>query len=285
MHIISVCHRRDLWIWRYSQHYIAKNIEADAFSLIVDDCDYDLFSMFTSSPLWKVIRSSDVIGSDFSKSLKSALSCCQDKLNFGWYWQQYLKIEFILQQQSSLCVVWDADTLPFRRLSFPSNVLGFYSRSSEHHAPYWRLNATLLGEKYGYYPGFSFISQYIGVQSDVLAEMVAQINSRFSVSDWKTATLAILPTLQSRHRFSEYELIGSFAMNSISASKFVETNFKWLRNGSSFIGHPLFPDFSHFVDYDFAAFERRDLPAWSYRSDWTSRLISRLLSKTATWLR
>lgn len=278
MHLISVCHRRDFWIWRHSQHYIAQNISAERYSVIVDDCDYKLFSILTTSPRWNVIKASDVIGRDFFLFLRDSFCKSSDRLNLGWYWQQYLKMEFVLQQQSDFCLIWDADTIPFAKLSFPSAVSGFYACSSEFHSPYWRLNASLLGSKFGDYPGFSFISQFLGVRSDVLAHMVEDIKLRHSCSDWKRSVLSELLLLPSRHRLSEYELIGSYLLNTVPRSMFVEIRFDWRRDGSRYIGNPLAPNFSSLDGCDYAAFERRDISEWSAAKDRVLKIFSSFLS-------
>ena len=281
MHLVSVCHRRDLWIWRHSQHYIARNITAKKYSLIVDDCDFKLFSIFTTSPDWNVVKASDIIDKNFFHHLYCNLQKCDERLNFGWYWQQLLKMEFVLQQHSDFCLIWDSDTIPFRQLSFPSGVSGFYTRSSEFHSAYWQLNASALGGEFGNYPGFSFVSQFFGVHSDVLVKMVDKITINRSYKDWKDVILSEILLLSTRHRLSEYELMGSFMLNTLPSNMFVEVGFKWYRDGSRHILNPLNPDFSYFDNCDYAAFERRDIPRWSSSRDRLLRLFYRFLSVIA----
>jgi len=280
MHVVSVCHRRDLWIWRYSQHLIATNLPASRFTLIVDDEDWPLFSYFTTSPHWEISKASAVLQEDFRHSLKLNLRKISKNLNFGWYWQQFLKIQFISQQTCSICLIWDADTVPLRMLSMPSDCLGFYCKSSEYHRPYWHLNSSLLGLDYGIYPEFSFVSQLMGISPRIVLDMIEMISVRNHSMNWLDAVVVALSNVPSNHRFSEYELMGSYAYRTTSPEAFINLEFPWIRNGSSFVDSLLRPSFHHIDSslYAYAAFERRDIPKWTRSKDLTLKAISKIMS-------
>ena len=281
--LVSVCHRRDLWIWRYSQHLIPLNLKTKSYTLIVDDCDLPIFRLLTTSLFWEVKPASSIISIDFLHALKFTLNQARSSLNVGWYWQQFLKIQFILNQDPGICVIWDADTIPLHSISFPLASVGFFQPSTEHHAPYWLFNKSVLGSEFGAYPGFSFISQFFGIESNVVREMAASICKYTSLQDWKDASLRSILNVHSHHRMSEYELIGSYAYNFFSSNEFVKMSLSWTREGASRTSSPIQPLIKDLLssDFDYAAFERRDMFEWTVTKDRALRLLSFLLSKAS----
>ena len=280
LQVVTVCHRRDLWIWRYSQHLIPINLEGSKYTIIVDDNDLSLFKLFTTSLSWQIIPASTVLDLDFSRSLRMRLKQADRSLNPGWYWQQFLKIQFIMQQKNSLCVVWDADTIPLKKVQFPSDISGFYQPTTEYHKPYWSLNSSLLGQEYGKYPGFSFISQFFGIQSEIVHDMTKYICNYTSYHDWKESCIHYVLNLYSRHRMSEYELMGAYALKTCTPNDFLPLSLAWTRQGASRTTNIFYPSLEHLLDKDYvyAAFERRDIANWTTMKDRLLRLCSLLLS-------
>jgi hypothetical protein len=215
------------------------------------------------------------------QSLKNTLKQEQTSLNLGWYWQQFLKIQFILNQDPGICVIWDADTIPLRQILFPASSVGFFQPSSEHHAPYWLFNKCTLGSIFGEYPGFSFISQFFGIHSDVVRQMAVAICKHTSMQNWKDACMSSIMSVQSHHRMSEYELMGSYALNTFSADNFIELSLPWIREGAAGTSNPLHPSIRHLLtsEFAYAAYERRDIHKWSVSKDRALRLFSLVLSK------
>lgn len=285
-HVLSVCHRRDLWIWRYSQHLIPFNLNASSFTLIVDDNDISLFKIFTTSLAWEIIPSSSVLPNHFLLDLKASCKTINASLNTGWYWQQFLKIQYIVNQDTGVYVIWDSDTIPLKKINFPSTSIGFYQPSVEFHKPYWLFNEFILGREFGIYPGFSFISQFMGINSDVARSLSEHICEYRQVPDWRDAAIQLIPHIQTQHRMSEYELLGSFALNSFAADRFIQLTLPWTRNGASITKSPLYLTLKEFTqsEYSYAAFERRDIQGWSVSSDRALRFLSLLLSRAANSL-
>jgi hypothetical protein len=267
--VVSVCHRRDLWIWRYSQHYIPRYIQSSKYILVVDDEDRSLFRVATSSPFWELQNASSFIPPFYRQSLKAALkkasAASGNRLNYGWYLQQFIKIEYILTlPKETFVLIWDADTLPLVTLNLPSNIVAYYGKTKEFHPPYWSMNGLLLGTAYSTAPDFSFISQFFGVKASVVLSLVEHIQQYTDFLDWKDAVISFIPTVQSGHRFSEYELIGAYIYKHHSTDS-ESSLLNLLRNPSPYFdGSSLFnvvvPSDS---GYDIVAFERRFLPSWT----------------------
>ncbi|TCT42083.1 hypothetical protein [Martelella mediterranea] len=83
--VICVCMRRDLQTFAVAAIYIAENIEAGHYRVVVPEVDLALFSEAVSSP-FQVI--SEEIYSDLRDCLKARMGPHCDK--FGWYFQQFI---------------------------------------------------------------------------------------------------------------------------------------------------------------------------------------------------
>lgn len=179
----------------------------------------------------------------------------------GWYFQQLLKLAFCFhKQEDDYYLIWDADTIPLRPLEFfDSSGRMLFTIAEEEHAAYFDNYRRLLREE----PRreFSFISQHMIVQKSILHEMLARIESNFPGEDswaWK-----IMRNLEgtSTNLFSEYEMLGHFVRNNYP-SRAAYRKLIWLREGAlQTSGIPSSEDLKRLEQqYDFAAFESREMP-------------------------
>ncbi|MBI4819192.1 MAG: hypothetical protein HY791_23170 [Deltaproteobacteria bacterium] len=128
----------------------------------------------------------------------------------GWYLQQINKLAFgLLPSTDSHFLIWDADTVPLRPLSF-FDELGrvWFTMSKEFHLDYFENYTRLLG--HGADREFSFISEHMVVDRRILKEMFETIERRFPGEEswaWK-----IMRNLRGNHisLFSEYETYGHY---------------------------------------------------------------------------
>ena len=152
---------------------------------------------------------------------------------FGWYYQQILKMNYARATSSSHYLVWDADTIPLRPLSFFDNdgrVL--FTSSKEYHQPYFHTYEQLFGQKPT--QTSSFISQHILVDRVVMQQLMAEIEGRFQVPDWTEGLFQVLIKSPFRENlFSEYETYVNY-FSSRHPHRFAVRSLQWSREENSF---------------------------------------------------
>jgi len=176
----------------------------------------------------------------------------------GWYFQQFLKLQFAFQDpDDDYYLIWDADTVPLRRLDF-FDVAGrmLLTRAAEHHPPYFATYQRLL--QASPHREFSLIAQHMVVQKSVAREMLAQIQQRADGGNhWAWSIMHHLPA-EGDNLFSEYETYGHYLKNHYpDRVRFIER--PWLRDGTEFTQGwtPRRQDLKTLGQkYDYVAFER-----------------------------
>lgn len=152
---------------------------------------------------------------------------------FGWYYQQILKMNYARTTSSSYYLVWDADTIPLRPLSFFDNdgrVL--FTSAKEYHQPYFHTYEQLFGRKPS--QASSFVSQHMLVDKIVMEQLMAEIESRFQVADWTEGLFQVLSKSPFRENlFSEYETYVNY-FSSRHPHRFALRSLQWSREENSF---------------------------------------------------
>lgn len=256
--VVSVCAKKDLSIWSMVAKYLPQYIPANHYSVYVPDSELKKFKEITNPDI-EVCPESSLIGG-LSKVLFDHLAI-ENRDRFGWYLQQLIKIAAIYNQPKDATVlIWDADTLPLKPLSFVNqhNVLELYS-SSEYRSSYFDFIERILNLKK--ISDRSFIAQCMPVRAYWIHEMASQIESRYSDGWLKSLIMQIDP--KEPAGFSEYETIGTFIAHKYPDAWYMPKR-SWCRNGVSLIGSPQY--LSRFElrglakEYDFISFERWDRP-------------------------
>lgn len=151
---------------------------------------------------------------------------------FGWYYQQILKMNYARATSSSHYLVWDADTIPLRTLSFFDNdgrVL--FTSANEYHQPYFHTYEQLLGQKP--LQASSFISQHMLVEKLVMQQLMIEIESRFKVADWTEGLFQVLSQSPYRENlFSEYETYANYFSLRLP-HRFAVRSLQWSREDNT----------------------------------------------------
>ena len=151
---------------------------------------------------------------------------------FGWYYQQILKMNYARMTSAANYLVWDADTIPLKSIPFfDSSGRVLFTTSEEYHAPYFHTYEHLLGEKPPHTK--SFISQHMVVNTNIMQNLLGDIESSHQVSDWTEALLQVLSKSPFRENlFSEYETYANYV-----ASKFPDRmtirSLQWSREDNT----------------------------------------------------
>jgi hypothetical protein len=131
--------------------------------------------------------------------------------SFGWYLQQILKFEYCRKTEAEHCLVWDADTVPLKRLEFFDGEGRIYlTRASEYHSPYFYTFEKLLGRAAP--SENSFISQHMLVRSESMRSLCCKIEQEHGKS-WTEALGDVLEKHPERpNLFSEYETYANYML-------------------------------------------------------------------------
>ena len=132
--------------------------------------------------------------------------------SFGWYLQQFLKIEYCRQSAAKYCLVWDADTVPLQALNFFDGTGRIYlTKAEEFHDPYFHTFRELFGVSAP--SSKSFISQHMFVRCSAMRAMCGLIEERHKVDHWTDALGTILENHPDRtNLFSEYETYANYML-------------------------------------------------------------------------
>ena len=135
-----------------------------------------------------------------------------------WYYQQILKISFVIDfinKNKKNIIIWDADTIILKKIVFfKHNSSVSYGTTSEYHKAYYETNQKILKKLPNYY--ISCLAQFISISIDDNNILQKKLNNfkkrKGSISYWLSHLVfkAICDTHYNYNgsMFSEYELIG-----------------------------------------------------------------------------
>ncbi|MBQ9301602.1 DUF6492 family protein [Butyrivibrio sp.] len=167
----------------------------------------------------------------------------------GWYYQQFLKMQYAFMCKDEYYMVWDGDTVPCRPINMFSIETGqpYIDLKHEYHPEYFETLGKIL-------PGFkkvierSFISEHMLIRCDIMKSLIADIEKNESIEGekfWEKIINAIEPDKIFDSSFSEFETYGTYvALRYPSVYK--------LRDWHSFRMGAMFFDLNTICDRDFA---------------------------------
>lgn len=271
---ISVCSAKDLSTWLVASKYIVENINSNEYIVVVPEVDVDIFKKYSPSK-YQIINESILIGS-LSVDLK--LKFNSDNLyRYGWYLQQFIKLAALsMAQDNELFVIWDADTIPLKKINFTANGKVGYYYGIENHAPYFDLIYSMTG--LAKIVNHSFIAQCFAIKGAWFKEFVEYLERRHNLS-WTDVLMGYI-NFHEPSGFSEYETLGTFLTHTHINDIYLIPN-KWMRRGNSLIGNVsnLETKTSQFLlkPYDFVSFEGWDRPTVTTRLNATLSFLKDFL--------
>ena len=224
LHLISVAHRKTLPVLRYGHAAILDLIPAASYTVLVPDDQVSEFREILDSRF--SVKSEEEYVRDLRPMLLQKYTGAPDR--FGWYLQQFIKLSAV-ERHTRLgnVVIWDADTIPLRRLQFfNSRGLPAYFVGSESHAPYFEAIRRAIGLQKK--REFSFVSQCFPVASHHAAAFFGELQGESSQSWW--APLIDSIDFAEQSGFSEYETLGTFIADRFPWEFSLQED-EWLRNG------------------------------------------------------
>ena len=132
----------------------------------------------------------------------------------GWYYQQFLKMQYASMCEDEYYMVWDGDTIPCRPLDMFQEGTGrpYLDLKHEFHEEYFETMGRIL-------PGFrkvierSFVSEHMLFRVDFMKELIGEIEGNESISGvrfWEKIINAIPEEKIQSSAFSEFETYGTF---------------------------------------------------------------------------
>lgn len=261
--VISVCSKPDIQTWGVASVRILKYINSKNYTIITPESDTKEFIKCTPRE-YTVVSEEDYLTPVFKKLLNQKIqSSSIGSSRHGWYLQQFLKL-IALENTSDdgLALIWDADTVPLKKLTFQKDGKVLFYKGDEFHPPYFKVIKSLL--KLEKTNSFSFIAQCLPCKGSWLKTMrkTIEINSQ---KNWLEGILDSID-FNNSSGFSEYETIGTF-IESCYFEKISILNNRWSRYGGGLIGSInnlwLLEDILK-SRYDFIAFEKWNEPYSRY---------------------
>lgn len=211
--VISVCMSKDLPFWKVTARNLLQHVDSHSYEVIVPDHEVALFRQATPASI-QVLPEVHYCGRRGLGNLRERLPASL-AARAGWYLQQFLKVEAVRSDpRDALCLIWDADTVPLRRLDFSDDAGRLVYRTGLHrpaiHQPYFELISALLGMER--VVDQSFISQCFPVRSQWVRALCAELCERHRVESWWDAVVAYVADHPSACGFSEYETLGSYVI-------------------------------------------------------------------------
>ena len=193
------------------------------FFIICPNADFKKFKQELNLDNLQIYDEDEIIKFDRFKEIANPIlkktnyyEKIQDRL--GWYYQQVLKLTFVINNVNKTkhpIVIWDADTIILKKiLFFEKNNSISYGNTSEFHRAYYKTNQALLNSLPKYF--ISSLAQFITITPSEAKFLIKKL-SRFKNKNKNTAEWLsdiIFKSIVSVHKnyngsmFSEYELIG-----------------------------------------------------------------------------
>jgi hypothetical protein len=236
--LVTVVCATHLDVIQVGQDYIVKNIIARDYVAYVPVNEVELFRNSLKPP-FRVVAETDVLQEADAFYLFERLKTLKQNGRYGWYLQQFVKMEAIRRahHECELVLIWDADTVPLKPLTFIDEKDGklLYYRGNEYHKPYFGQIQRLLGMSRA--ENFSFIAQCFVARPAWVQELADFIESRQSGTPSKTYLMHIVDSIyfeKSASAFSEYEFMGTYFMHTRRNKMKILCN-RWERFGNSML--------------------------------------------------
>lgn len=200
---------KDNLIIRSTIKQIVKNINPRNIYIITKP-QYRLFycGLINKSRLIILDEDKVVPSLSYSKLNNIIESRVGDKLRTGWYFQQFLKMGFVFSKYANnKYLIWDADTLPVKKIPFFNKNHPYFTMKTEYHKPYFDtmsklLNLTKLD------PG-SFIAEHMIIDVSIMKELISKIGDLNSTNLWYEKIINNIDSNE-KYGFSEFETYGTY---------------------------------------------------------------------------
>lgn len=278
--VVSICSLNHSSVWSLTSELLPKYVTADSYVVYVPKSEIKEFEGFTNSRI--EIRSQESLGFNFSEKLFSACARAGNEARFGWYYQQFLKLEALSVSDTPWTIIWDADCVPIREIQlFTSEGKPCYMKATEYHDEYFRAIERILGLER--VQNHSFVIPGFPMSMDWTKSFISDLTKTNRNLSWADALIEEIDFSQPSG-FSETETLGTWIANKVPDSM-VWIDMNWERLGTSRFGEPVkfmpkdLERIGHKYNLDIVSFENWDRPTLYTKASKLKNSLNQLLSK------
>jgi hypothetical protein len=230
-HVITMCNLDHLQVWIRTSQLLGVHVPAERYLLYVPEDQINIFSE-VSQPGTTVL-SQESLSASYRRELSESVSSAGMGHRFGWYLQQYNKIEALTRQDCDLVVIWDADCVPVRpqQLLTPDG-LPTFMYADEYHPEYFAMIRRLLN--IGRVQHQSFVIPAFPIRHQWIHDFVRDVSEKNDDLPWWEALIRSTD-FSEVGAFSETETLGTWIANRYPDG-WVSCDMPWERYGRSRFG-------------------------------------------------
>lgn len=230
--VISMCSSLHVDVWKCTSQLLPKFVVADRYIVFVPRVEVEMFKEVTAPGI--EIHEQEVLGAQFHSDLYDKVEKSGNKERFGWYLQQFYKIQALINIQDDNLVIWDADCVPVKPIETKnsSGKVVYVSSSGEFHEPYFTNIRDLLDMNRT--QNYSFVIPGFPIRKKWINEFIEYLENKHCMP-WYEAIMTTTK-FNLRSGFSETETLGTFIHN-LHASEIANRDGTWERFGQSRFGY------------------------------------------------
>jgi hypothetical protein len=230
--VITICSKSHSDVWKLTSALLPHHVKADRYIVYVPESEIEHFEVITNGGI--EVASQEELGVDFTKQLKLQFEGKANFMRFGWYLQQFYKIEALRRSQSEIVAIWDADCVPVSGIElFDNQGRPVYVNSSkEYHNDYFDNINRLLGMKR--IQSHSFVIPGFPIKKCWVDEFIEFIETKHQLPWYQAIIESTDFSLGSG--FSETETMGTWIANTYP-SEWTTRFGTWERFGQSRFGY------------------------------------------------
>ncbi len=212
MDVVIPIAKKDVHIGKKTIRHVRKNFDCETIFAISSRKTFRYFRPAFLQNMGVELLDEDELIQGLSFNNLKALINSKSLINpqYGWYFQQFLKLGFSRSKYAKAqYLIWDADTIPVRPITFCKDGKYFFNIKNEYHLPYFTCMERILNLKKKI--DGSFISEHIVVDTVIMKEMLSKIESNNLVPGnyWFEKIINSLDT-DVFCGFSEFETYGTY---------------------------------------------------------------------------
>jgi len=272
---------KDCLIVKKTIRYIFENLPSDAIYIITDSRNKIFFSKnFLIKYNVVLLDENKIIPSLNFSEVKKIMDNHFDKsiTIYGWYFQQFLKMGFSLSSfAKDKYLIWDADTIPLKKMCFIENDKMVITPKSEFHQPYFDTLNRLLGLNKTV--DFSYIAEHMMIDVTIMRNLILEIEkSNVEGNIWYEKIINAVG-FSHPNGFSEFETYGTYSYINYP-DRYVCKELSTLRNAGLKYGRIVSELEINLLkkDYDTASFEINDIPPFPRNIlQWVTKLVVKVI--------
>jgi hypothetical protein len=233
--VVTICNAMHSDVWRITSKLVPDFIDADDYFVYVPESEVEFFLEITDKRIR--VQSQNLLGSGYGQCLRDAIKSANNFDRYGWYLQQFYKLELVFQEDSNydLTVIWDADCVPTRQIEIldDQNRLVYMEAANESHAPYFDLIASLVDIKK--VTPLSFVIPSFPIWKNMAIDLRIAIENQENQKTWYDNLISKID-FSLRSGLSETELLGTWVTNRYP-SDWTSVQGTWERRGQKRFGY------------------------------------------------